>query len=124
MRPKYVVGLIIIAGFIIFAGINLQKSFTPYVTIAEAKKAQGAVQVKGTRVVGSEAFDLKEKVLRFRLLDPAGQEIEVVYHGVKPANFDQARDVVAIGTYRNGHLEAEKLLIKCPSKYQAEGARS
>ncbi|RMG63247.1 MAG: cytochrome c maturation protein CcmE [Calditrichaeota bacterium] len=124
MRIKYVVGLMIIAGFIVFAGINLQKSFTPYVTIAEAKKAHGAVQVKGTRVVGSEAFDMQEKVFRFRLLDPTGEEIEVVYHGVKPANFEQAREVVAIGTYRNGRLEAEQLLIKCPSKYQAEGAKS
>ena len=31
---------------------------------------------------------------------------------------DVAISIVAIGSYRDGHIEAEKLLVKCPSKYQ------
>jgi cytochrome c-type biogenesis protein CcmE len=37
---------------------------------------------------------------------------------MKPGNFNEATQVVAIGRYRDGVLEAEKLLVKCPSKYQ------
>ena len=30
----------------------------------------------------------------------------------------QAISIVAIGRFREGHIDAEKLLVKCPSKYQ------
>jgi hypothetical protein len=33
-----------------------------------------------------------------------------------------ATNVVAIGTYKDGRFVSDKLLVKCPSKYQAEGA--
>jgi len=47
----------------------------------------------------------------------------VVYHGVIPGNFDQATMVVAIGRYQEGRFLAEQLLVKCPSKYQAEAEK-
>jgi cytochrome c-type biogenesis protein CcmE len=42
----------------------------------------------------------------------------VVYDGAKPANFEQADQVVVIGRYENGLFVADQLLVKCPSKYQ------
>ncbi|HKY61724.1 MAG TPA: cytochrome c maturation protein CcmE, partial [Gemmatimonadota bacterium] len=54
--------------------------------------------------------------------DDHGETLPVVYHGVKPANFEQATSVVAIGTYKGDQFVADQLLVKCPSKYQAEGA--
>ena len=48
----------------------------------------------------------------------------VEYRGVIPGNFDQAVSVVAIGRYQGDHFEAEQLLVKCPSKYQAGEASS
>jgi cytochrome c-type biogenesis protein CcmE len=44
----------------------------------------------------------------------------VRYHGVKPANFEDAVSIVAIGRYDAAASEfaADKLLVKCPSKYQ------
>ena len=44
----------------------------------------------------------------------------VRYKGVKPDNFDEAYHVVAIGKYTGDAFAADKLLIKCPSKYEAE----
>ena len=44
--------------------------------------------------------------------------MDVVYSDIKPGNFDQARDIVAIGRYQGGAFHASKLLVKCPSKYQ------
>jgi cytochrome c-type biogenesis protein CcmE len=44
----------------------------------------------------------------------------VRYHGLRPANFEDAISIVAIGSWDAGAQEfrAEKLLVKCPSKYQ------
>ena len=41
-----------------------------------------------------------------------------MYGGIRPGNFKDAISIVAIGRYREGRIEAEKLLVKCPSKYQ------
>lgn len=121
MKPKYIVGIVIVLVFIAFAAINLSKSLTPYVSLTEAKKSKKVVQVKGQRVVGSENFDMEKKIFSFKMTDDKGEQFEVVYHGVKPANLEQAEEIVVIGRYTQGLFEAEQLLVKCPSKYQAEG---
>lgn len=56
----------------------------------------------------------------FTLTDDQGNMLPVVYHRVKPANFDQAVGVVAIGHYKDGYLQADQLLVKCPSKYESQ----
>jgi cytochrome c-type biogenesis protein CcmE len=122
MKYKYIIGIIVIIAFIVFAAINLSKSLTPYVSLDDAKKSEKVVQVKGQRVVGSEHFDIDSKIFKFRMTDDKGEEFEVIYHGIKPANLEQAEEIVVIGRYSRGRFEAEQLLVKCPSKYQAEGA--
>ena len=42
----------------------------------------------------------------------------VLYEGVKPGNFEEATQIVAIGSYSDGAFHANQLLVKCPSKYQ------
>ncbi len=42
----------------------------------------------------------------------------VLYAGVKPGNFEEATEIVAVGSYSDGAFHAEQLLVKCPSKYQ------
>jgi cytochrome c-type biogenesis protein CcmE len=46
--------------------------------------------------------------------------MRVRYHGLKPANFEEAISIVAIGRYDGSEkvFVADKLLVKCPSKYQ------
>lgn len=122
MKPKYIIGLLVILVFVVFAAINLSKSLTPYVSVQEARESQKVVQVKGQRVVGSENFDIENKVFKFKMADEKGEEFEVIYHGVKPANLEQAEEIVVIGRFEGGTFEADQLLVKCPSKYQAEGA--
>ena len=46
--------------------------------------------------------------------------MKVVYYGVVPGNFDQATSVVAKGIVKEQEFVADKLLVKCPSKYQGE----
>jgi len=122
MKPKYIVGILIILVFIVFAAINLSKSLTPYVSLDDAKKSTKVVQVKGQRVIGSEHFDVDSKVFTFKMTDDKGEQFSVIYNGVKPANLEEAEEIVVIGRYTQGQFEADQLLVKCPSKYQAEGA--
>ncbi len=124
MKRKYIIGLVVILVFISFAILNLRKSLTPYVSLEEAKRSDTMVQVKGARIEGSEYFDTERNMFVFKMVDDRGNECEVVYHGVKPANFEQATEIVAIGRYIDGKFEANKILVKCPTKYQAEGAKS
>lgn len=127
MKGKYIVGISIIVVFLVFAGLNFRQSITPYVSVTVAKSKGTLVQIKGKRVDGSDHFDMNSKTFNFEILDEDGQTLPVIYHGVKPSNFDEASHIVAKGRYSNGVFEANELLVKCPSKYEAEtfeGAKS
>jgi len=54
----------------------------------------------------------------------AAPRMPVMYYGVVPGNFDQAKSVVLKGKTENGVFIAEQMLVKCPSKYQGEEGRS
>ena len=123
MKSKIILGISAIVVLIVFAGINLKKSLTPYVSLKEAKATNSVVQFKGARIEGSAHYDIDNNEFLFKLADDHGDECQVVYKGVKPANFEQATEVVAIGKYVNERFEADQLLVKCPSKYQAEEAK-
>ncbi len=119
MKPKYIIGLVIILGFIIFGAFSLKKSLTPYVNFAEAKKSNGTVQIIGKLVPGQTYYDTEAQKLVFTLTDKnSHDQIKVVYQGVKPGNFDQAVEIVAIGNYQENAFHSDQLLVKCPSKYQ------
>jgi cytochrome c-type biogenesis protein CcmE len=120
MKSKYLIGIAIILVFLVFAGVNFQQSLTPYVSLETAMKKGTTVQIKGARVAGSEMYDFENKSFRFQMSDGAEAVFPVIYRGVKPSNFEHAKEVVAKGRFRNGVFEADEILIKCPSKYEAE----
>ena len=104
--------------FVALGVTAFQKTLTPYVTFDEARKSRGVVQVMGSLDKTSDQYDTAKEELRFELLDSAGGRMPVSYRGIKPGNFKDAVSIVAIGPYRDGRIQAEKLLVKCPSKYQ------
>lgn len=125
MKPKFIIGGAVIVIFLVFAGVNFQRSLTPYVSLTEAKAKGSTVQIKGARVEGSEQYNMEEKTFNFKLIDnSSGEEFQVIYHGVKPSNFEHATEVVARGRYHQGVFEADEILVKCPSKYEAEAPES
>jgi len=113
-----VCGLAAIGGFIAFGAGAFKSNLTPYVSFQQAKSSSDAVQVAGKLVPGSDRFDEANARLVFALEDDHGETLRVAYKGMKPGNFNEATQVVAIGRFSHGELEAEKLLVKCPSKYQ------
>ena len=102
---------------------SFRKTVTPYISFAEARRAQGLVQVNGVLADKQYVLRQNEQFLSFRLKDSEGQVLPVEYHGVIPGNFDQATSIVAIGRYDNDRFVADQLLVKCPSKYQAEAQK-
>ena len=118
MKPKYIVALIVVVVFLVFGAFSLKKSLTPYVGFAQAQKG-GTVQIIGKLVTGTDYYDIQTQKFAFTLTDEEGKaQLKVLYDGVKPGNFDQATEIVAIGQYQAGIFEADQLLVKCPSKYQ------
>lgn len=126
MKTYYIIAAVVVAGFIALGASSMKSAMTPYKTdFAEVRATAEKVQVPGDVVKSkSSTFDQKEGAFIFFIRDPKGSEMKVVYRGVKPGNFEQANKVVAIGQYRDGALQAEQLLVKCPSKYQGENGGS
>lgn len=119
MNKRLIIAVAVIAVFLILAGGAFKKSLTPYVTFAEARSSGRTVQVSGKLVPGSVDHTASETGFSFVMADSAGEEMRVFYEGVKPANLEDAESIVAVGRYEDGIFNAKKLLVKCPSKYQA-----
>jgi cytochrome c-type biogenesis protein CcmE len=120
-RWYYILGGILLLGFGGFSLASFKNTLTPYVSYADARTMQRVVQVAGGLEKGSAAYDEGASALLFTLRDPKnGETMRVRYEGLKPANFEEAISIVAIGRYDepSGELRADKLLVKCPSKYQ------
>lgn len=94
---------------------------SPYVTVAEARKAPGdSLHLPGDLVKGTVTTDRTNGVVRFALTDANGERIQVVCDGSVPSNLSDATKIVAIGKLQGNQFVANKLLVKCPSKYEAE----
>ena len=120
MKIKYIVGAVIVISFLILGAFSLKSTMSPYITVDEAKQTGSQCQIKGSVLPGSADFDLEAGVFQFILIDDNNDKIKVSYKGVKPGNFDQAKHVVIMGKFEKGHFNAGQLLVKCPSKYEAE----
>ena len=122
MKKGYWIAAGLAVTFVLLGITSFQKTLTPYLPFEEARKVRGVVQVMGSLDKASDRYDTGTQRLSFDLIDERGGRMPVVYGGTRPANFKDAISIVAIGRYRDGRIEAEKLLVKCPSKYQGAEA--
>ena len=117
----YLFGILLLVAFAGFSFTAFKDSMTPYVSYDRAMEGGQIVQVAGALVKGSYSYESSRESLFFTLQDPkTKQTLRVRYKGLKPANFEDAISIVAIGHYdeKAKEFEANKLLVKCPSKYQ------
>ena len=117
----YMLGGVLLLAFAGFAFTSFKDSMTPYVSYERARESNRVVQVAGALEKGSYSYVEAKESLYFTLKDPKTNEnLRVRYKGVKPGNFEDAISIVAIGHYdeQAKEFEAQKLLVKCPSKYQ------
>jgi cytochrome c-type biogenesis protein CcmE len=53
----------------------------------------------------------------FYLVDNEGLEKKVLFNGSKPQDFERSESVVITGKMKGEEFIADKILMKCPSKY-------
>ncbi len=130
MNKRIVYYLIGGALLVTFAGFSLSsfsESLTPYVSFDEAVASGRTIQVAGGLEPDSSSYDIASESLLFTLVEPeTDKTMRVRYNGLKPANFEDAISIVAIGRIdsQSGEMHADKLLVKCPSKYQGVEAET
>jgi cytochrome c-type biogenesis protein CcmE len=60
----------------------------------------------------------------FYMKDEKGNVSKVVYRAPEPQDFERSEKIVIIGKMAEGHFEASKILLKCPSKYTENEVKS
>jgi len=122
MKPKIIIGAIVVVGFIIFGSYSFMQSNVEYTDVAGAIAKHKKVQLKGAWNKAKESsYDARSSQFTFWLTDDAGRECKVVLDGAAPNNFELATSVVAKGRYTDdGYFHATEVLTKCPSKYEAQ----
>lgn len=124
MKPKYIIGTIIVIIFIVWGASAFFKTTVKYVSFAEAKSSNKTVQIVGGIDFDSVDYDVDKQTLFFTIYDLEAEEqstaerMRIFYKGIIPGNFDQATSVLIRGKPGDDGFIAKKLLVKCPSKYQ------
>jgi cytochrome c-type biogenesis protein CcmE len=93
---------------------------TPYMTLKQARAAHvDRMNLEGDVLKGSVRGDLEHHTTTFVLRDHDGAQIRVHYTG-EPINWSIATRVVAIGALEGDEFKSDKVLTKCPSKYDGQ----
>jgi cytochrome c-type biogenesis protein CcmE len=125
IKPLHLAGLGIILVAVVYAAFGFQSGFRSYTTkVEEAVASSRSVQLAG--FLGSTgAYDDAGR-FTFMLQDEDGALVKIISDDPRPANFEQAISIVAIGRYDEAEqaFVADDLLVKCPSKYQEQMAQS
>ncbi len=131
MKAKFIIGSVIVVIFGIWGVSAFLKTTVKYVPFAEAAAAERTVQITGAIDFNSVRYDADQKRLTFSIVETdsdnpqSPDSMKIIYYGVIPGNFDQATSVMVRGKPSDEGFIAEKLYVKCPSKYQglSDGSR-
>lgn len=130
IKPFHLAALVVIA---VGIGIIVSTSgdASSYVSFSEAIQMAKDGDDDKVHVVGQLSKDASGQIqgieydpvkdpnyFRFILIDEKKQAQEVVYYKPKPADFERSEKVVVVGSMKDGHFQADNILMKCPSKYQ------
>ena len=116
-------GLAILAAVIYLVYANTQANAVYYMTVSELKNCTTcttqSVRVAGVVQQGSVVRDDSKQLISF-VIAQGGHALPVTYSGVVPDIFRPGIEVVVEGHYSGqGPFQAQTLLAKCPSKFQA-----
>ena len=111
----------IAVAYLLLSGIRDSSLY--YLTVDELTSGYKDSGQRSVRVVG-KVSDIDESgelsALKF-YLSYNDSSLYVIYKGPRPRSFGREMDVVVEGTLgRDGVFKAERLLTKCPSRYQGE----
>lgn len=124
-----VVGLLAAAAFGYFGFVAFQSATAYYLTVDEvvARGPDGvpaSLQVKGRLLPDTftrAGADGEPSTVAVFVLEENGAQLDATYEGALPdLFFNPHSEIVLSGAYRaDGVFDAERVLVKCPSKYQS-----
>ncbi|GAA4454956.1 hypothetical protein GCM10023189_22170 [Nibrella saemangeumensis] len=130
MKISHIIGIIVIA-LAIGIIVSTAGDASSYVNFTQAEELARNGEKDMIHVVGKlkktssgqiEGMHYQPEVdpnhFEFTLVDNANRVQRVVYNSPKPQDFDRSEQVVVIGSMQGDHFQANKILLKCPSKYQ------
>jgi cytochrome c-type biogenesis protein CcmE len=130
MKKSHIIAIVVIAACI---GIIIATAgdASTYVSFDQAYQMASTGNKTQIHVVGDLKKDAQGNIIgleksqdnlsfSFLLLDENGKEQKVYYNEPMPPDFARSEKVVVIGGYQNNTFLANKILLKCPSKYQEE----
>ena len=126
-RPpaRVLIGAMIVVAAMAYLILSGMQGATVYsLTIGELRAKGEAAVGQGARVEGildggSVSWDPGAGSLGFELKDE-GETLPVVHKGVKPDMFNDGAEVIVEGKLLpSGVFQANRLLLKCPSKYES-----
>jgi cytochrome c-type biogenesis protein CcmE len=129
MKPAHIIAIVIIVACMVVSLTTLTGAMAPHVTIPQAmQRGKDTVQVPGAIDKSTVRYDGVKGQLSFDItgIDRNGkpivpeQRMRVVYRQPKPESFETANSVEAVGRFDGSVFRADRLLIKCPSKYGDE----
>lgn len=128
MKKSHILAIIVIAAAI---GIIIATAgdASTYVNFNQAYEMASTGNTTSIHVVGQLKKDENGHVIginnaadnlsfSFTLIDDNGKEQNVYYNEPMPPDFARSENVVVIGGYQGDNFVANKILLKCPSKYQ------
>ena len=126
MKKKYILGIVLIAAAVAVV-VSTTGNASTYVTFREAREIAKAGKGK-VHVVGKLKKDASGAVtgidnsavtsFSFTMIDNSGEERKVFYKEPQPPDFEKSEQIVVIGSMKGDIFIADKILMKCPSKYQ------
>lgn len=130
MKKSHIFGILIIAVAIIVI-ISTAGDASSYVTFKVAKEMALAGNDSKIHVVGhlpksengevTGVQDGPDKVsFSFMMLDENNEQYQVYYNEPMPTDFLKSEQVVVVGAFHDEYFVADKILMKCPSKYEEE----
>jgi cytochrome c-type biogenesis protein CcmE len=120
MKKIHIIGLVLIAVAVAVI-IAFSSDYTSYENFSKANANPGKVY----NIVGLLAEDREFEYdpqkdpnhFVFYMVDNEGAEQKVVYGAPKPQDFERSEQIVVTGKSVNDVFYADKILMKCPSKY-------
>ncbi|WP_103026873.1 cytochrome c maturation protein CcmE [Salinibacter altiplanensis] len=118
MKWKTILGVAAMIGFGTLLFVNFGSQVGGYMNFHQAARTGATAHVVGTWAEDRPtSYDRVQNVFTFHMEDEDGTVRKVRYNNPKPANFEEAEQVVVEGRNQDGMFVAENILVKCPSKY-------
>lgn len=123
--------LIVVIAVAVGIIISTAEDASTYVTFSQAYTMASNGNSNSIHVVGELKKNAQGEVIgiqpgadmvsfSFIMVDESGKEQRVEHNQPMPQDFTRSEKVVVIGSYKGDVFFAEKILLKCPSKYQEE----